>query len=489
MRRSPRCQPSGVLLLPLVLMGACDAEQAVVPDPFARFSLASVATGRCLQVTSPTAGVVTPVELAECAGLDSQLFRFRSSFDSVTILHAGSGRCLDSGDGQPSARLVVSACASSEGQRYEVRPSAGGAVWIAAKVGGLALSVREEGAQGTVVALEARAEVPRQRFQLVRADGPGPGGGAGGAGGGGVDGAGGGAAGGAGGGSGGGGGDVDGVGGGAAGGAGGGASGGGGGAGGGVSCGAGGGLTVGDSQRSIDVGGKRRNFLLHVPKSYTGREAFPLVLDFHGLGGTGAQQKSMSGYSKESDSSDFLVAFPDGVNGTWNNGLAPERAGTEDDLGFAKAIVAEVSRQGCVDAKRVYAAGFSMGGGMTYSLACHAADVFAAAAPSSFDLVKGQTCSPSRPISVLSFRGTADTVVPYEGKSGGSEFIGAVATFQLLKAADACTGSAATGANGCATYTSCQGGVEVGLCTIQGGGHAAGSAATGWAFLKRFTLP
>jgi len=237
------------------------------------------------------------------------------------------------------------------------------------------------------------------------------------------------------------------------------------------------------------VGGKRRNYILHVPKTYTGREAVPLVLDFHGRGGSGAQQKSMSGYSNQSDSSGFLVAFPDGVNGTWNNGLAPERAGTEDDLGFAKAIVAEVRRQGCIDAKRVYAAGFSMGGGMTYYLACHAADVFAAAVPSSFDLVKGQTCTPSRPISVLAFRGTSDTVVPYEGKNDGSAFIGAVASFQLMKETDGCTGSSATGANGCATYTSCKGGVEVGLCTIQGGGHAAGSAATGWTFLKRFTLP
>ena len=42
----------------------------------------------------------------------------------------------------------------------------------------------------------------------------------------------------------------------------------------------------------------------------------------------------------------------------------------------------------CVDPKRVYAAGFSMGGGMAHYLACHAADVFAAVAPSAFDLLR-----------------------------------------------------------------------------------------------------
>ena len=237
------------------------------------------------------------------------------------------------------------------------------------------------------------------------------------------------------------------------------------------------------------MGGKQRSYILHVPKSYSGQTAVPLVLDFHGLGGTGSQEKGMSGYSKQSDQSGFIVAFPDGVNGTWNNGLDPSRAGTEDDIGFAKAIVGELRSQGCIDAKRVYAVGFSMGGGMTYFLACNAADVFAAAAPSSFDLVEGQGCTPSRSISVLSFRGTADTVVPYAGKSSGSAFLGAEKTFQKWKEIDECTGSAATASNGCSMFSTCKGGTQIGLCTIQGGGHAAGNSGTGWAFLSQFTLP
>jgi poly(3-hydroxybutyrate) depolymerase len=237
------------------------------------------------------------------------------------------------------------------------------------------------------------------------------------------------------------------------------------------------------------VGGKQRTYILHVPQSYTGRSAVPLVLDFHGLGGSGSQEKGMSGYSRQSDQSGFVVAFPDGINGTWNNGLDPSRAGTEDDIGFAKAIVNQLRAEGCIDSKRIYSVGFSMGGGMTYYLACQAADVFAAAAPSSFDLVQGEQCKPSRPISVLSFRGTADTVVPYEGKSTGSAFIGAEKTFQTWKEIDGCTGSAATGSNGCTMFSACQNGTQVGLCTIQGGGHAPGSAEKGWSFLNQFTLP
>ena len=33
-----------------------------------------------------------------------------------------------------------------------------------------------------------------------------------------------------------------------------------------------------------------------------------------------------------------------------------------------------------------------------------------------------------------------------------------------------------------------EGGVMVGLCTIQGGGHAEGDGRMGWNFLKQFSL-
>jgi len=38
-------------------------------------------------------------------------------------------------------------------------------------------------------------------------------------------------------------------------------------------------------------------------------------------------------------------------------------------------------------------------------------------------------------------------------------------------------------------YENCNGGVKVGLCTINGGGHSEGDGKMGWNFLKQFTLP
>ena len=130
-------------------------------------------------------------------------------------------------------------------------------------------------------------------------------------------------------------------------------------------------------------------------------------------------------------------------------------------------------------------------------MACRAADLFAAIAPSAFDLLEETVddCKPSRPITVISFRGTADVLVPYDGGSSSLvpgmpvTFLGAQATFKKWAEIDQCTDlPSQVDSNGCSTYSACQGGVEVELCTKQGGGLEAGNASVAWPVLKRHTL-
>lgn len=253
----------------------------------------------------------------------------------------------------------------------------------------------------------------------------------------------------------------------------------------------------GETTKKIQVGGVSRSYILHIPQGYTGKSPVPLVIDWHPIFGSGSGERGSSGYAQLSDKEGFIVAFPDGIDRAWNVGPCCTLSRTVDDLGFARALVAEIERDACVDPKRVYATGFSMGGGMTHYLACNAADVFAAAAPSSFDLLTEdeEPCHPARPITVISFRGTADPVVPYKGGPSNPpnglptiHFLGAEGTFNRWKELNGCTGTP-TMASGCATYANCKGGVETTLCTIQGGGHATGDAKLGWATMKRFTLP
>ena len=114
---------------------------------------------------------------------------------------------------------------------------------------------------------------------------------------------------------------------------------------------------------------------------------------------------------------------------------------TVDDVGFSRALIAKIESEACIDTKRVYAVGYSMGGGMAMDIACNAADIIAAIAPAAFDLMDPSNewpCNPSRPITVISFRSTGDPVVPYAGGPTNPPnglpititFLGAVGTFQ-----------------------------------------------------------
>jgi polyhydroxybutyrate depolymerase len=232
---------------------------------------------------------------------------------------------------------------------------------------------------------------------------------------------------------------------------------------------------AGESSVMIMHGGRSRHFSVHVPSSVKAGSAVPLVLDFHGNGSTGSQEESSSGWRAKADSEGFVAAYPDGVGNGWNVGNCCGEAlmNMVDDVGFAREIVKTISENICIDAKRVYATGLSNGAGMTHRLACEAADVFAAIAAASADLVT-DPCTPARPISELSVRGLSDTLVAYEGGNTGSTgwySPGAKGTLMLWKGIDGCTGDPDTSKQYCETYTQCQGGVEVTLCSLPNTGH------------------
>ena len=69
-------------------------------------------------------------------------------------------------------------------------------------------------------------------------------------------------------------------------------------------------------------------------------------------------------------------------------------------------------------------------------------------------------------------------------------FLGAQGTFQKWAEIDQCTGApSAQDSNGCSTYSNCSGGVEVVLCTMQGGGQGSSNGSIAWPLLKRHPLP
>jgi len=232
-------------------------------------------------------------------------------------------------------------------------------------------------------------------------------------------------------------------------------------------------IEPGDHAQTLMHDGLVREFLIHVPASYDNTRAVPLVLNFHGATSNAEQQRSLfSQMDVTSDAKGFIVVYPEGVSNSWNAGACCGGAQSQgvDDVGFALALVEHMKSRACVDPKRIYAAGFSNGGRMSYRLACEAAHVFAAIAPvagtKSFpDLNNTPGCMPSRPLSLIDFMGSADSRIAAQP--------GQIAEWVAF---NGCTDAAPAevyrnGQHHCLAYTQCDAGTSVTYCVVDGGGH------------------
>ncbi len=164
--------------------------------------------------------------------------------------------------------------------------------------------------------------------------------------------------------------------------------------------------------------GRARTFVVHLP-SMTEAETYPLLLLFHGGGGTGArildQVADMRGLAEDRG---FVLVAPDGVDRSWSDGRGTdsELAGV-DDVRFVRELVAHLIAELPIDPDRVYATGASNGGGMTYRLGCEASELLAGLAPVIAAVSTGfeSTCVPDSPMPMIAISGLDDPLVPFEG--------------------------------------------------------------------------
>src|SRR5690606_13440868 len=101
---------------------------------------------------------------------------------------------------------------------------------------------------------------------------------------------------------------------------------------------------AGDTSFAVAGGSLERTYVLHVPPAFDSSRPAPLVIDFHGAGGSGWNELQTSPYPAETDRDNVVIAFPDGVNGpigaAWNVG--PCCVPGVDDLTFVDALLADV---------------------------------------------------------------------------------------------------------------------------------------------------
>lgn len=232
-------------------------------------------------------------------------------------------------------------------------------------------------------------------------------------------------------------------------------------------------LAVGDTTISITFGGRTRSYIVHKPSSGIPATGAPLVIDMHGFTSSASQQKGLSRYQQEADAKGFIAAWPSGLNASWNGYgcCGTSLSNNVNDVGFIRAVVADIVRRTRIDETRVYITGLSNGGSMSHRLACEAADLVAATSPVSFTLNRTSCPSgfPARPITVAHYHGLRDTTVNYNG----GQFQSAPASFSTWQKIDGCTGPVATqtlSSNNetVQTASGCNGGVTPALISLNG---------------------
>ncbi len=183
-------------------------------------------------------------------------------------------------------------------------------------------------------------------------------------------------------------------------------------------------LAPGDYTRSLEIDGRTRSYIVHIPPSYDHRKPIPVVLAYHG-GATSAKiMVTFSGLNEKSDEAGFMVVYPNGTGLqenalTFNGGNCCGYAmrNKVDDVGFTRALLDDLGKVTHIDSKRVYATGISNGAIMCYFLASELSDRIAAIAPVAGPMGT-ETCHPKEPISVIHFHGEDDRFAPFKGGLG-----------------------------------------------------------------------
>lgn len=174
------------------------------------------------------------------------------------------------------------------------------------------------------------------------------------------------------------------------------------------------------TNETIMIGAENRSYIQYLPTGFdVSTESLPVVFILHGLGDNAANMSGV-GTNNIADTARFIAVYPQGVqNGgganAWNNGTL--LASNANDVGLIDALIDEMINFKNADPTRIYVTGFSMGGIMSYTLACSLNDRIAAIASMAGTMSTNDiaSCVPTYKTPVMHLHGTADGTVPYSG--------------------------------------------------------------------------
>lgn len=172
--------------------------------------------------------------------------------------------------------------------------------------------------------------------------------------------------------------------------------------------------------QTIVYDGNIREYELYIPENYSNSNEVPLLFNFHGGGGTAADQIYLSDMRSLADQNNFILVYPQAIADPTDNGSLNwifKGDSDHDDIYFVEALIDELSSQYSVDPKRVYACGYSLGGEFVYELLCRLNHKIASgvAVARTMGQYQYENCNPERPTPIMTILGTEDIESNYNG--------------------------------------------------------------------------
>jgi polyhydroxybutyrate depolymerase len=182
------------------------------------------------------------------------------------------------------------------------------------------------------------------------------------------------------------------------------------------------------------------------------------VVVLHGAFSSGGQTETETGFSLLADRERFLVAYPEGIGlfglfQHWNAGHCCGKAADDqvDDVAVVAEMISLIRQRVSVDPARIYLAGMSNGGMLTYRFAAERAKDLAAAAVvcGAIDSSVGneqppwRLQAPVRPVPMMIIHGQADDAIPADGgpfpvREGKRSYRAAADAAEFWRTADGC---------------------------------------------------
>lgn len=231
---------------------------------------------------------------------------------------------------------------------------------------------------------------------------------------------------------------------------------------------------------SIISSGQQREYLLYVPESYDPARPTPLVISMHAAALWPAAQMKTSHWNAAAEEHGFIAVYPSGagIPRAWH--ATKPGVHLQTDVMFISDLIDTLAAAYNIDPTRIYANGLSNGAGMAFVLSCTMSHRIAAVGTvAAAHALPFSWCTDSQPMPMISFHGTADRLVPYNGGTSwasprpfppvptwsadwarrnrcGSDPVESVVATDVMRLA----------------YTNCADDADVVLYTIREGGHA-----------------